>query len=120
MGVSVPGEGEPASATAAREGAGRDPGDQLEGPGAPLQAVSAVECAWQAREPGGGRGGTRDGGLRVGDRAARAGGPVTREPTRRAFGSASSPMTHRARAREGPYFHRRAISISPCGTQESG
>jgi len=41
-------------ATAAGEGVDRDPGHQLEGAGAPVQAISAVECPRQARPPRGG------------------------------------------------------------------
>lgn len=69
VGLPVPGEGQSASAAARGEDVGDDPGDQLEGAGAVVQAVSAVERAWQARQSS--RGGDRagDGSVRVGDRA---------------------------------------------------
>ena len=44
VGLSVSGEGEPASPASAGKAAGRDPGHQLEGAGAPVQAVSAAHA----------------------------------------------------------------------------
>jgi hypothetical protein len=70
--------------------------------------------------PGRGRGGPRDGGLRLGHCPPRARGVVTldREPT--AFQGRSQAMTHRAQAQEGPSVHRGAISISPHATRQPG
>jgi transposase len=59
------------------EAARRGPGDRLEGPGAPVQAVSAVERPRQARQPSRGRDCAGDGRLRLGDCAHRAAGPLT-------------------------------------------
>ena len=49
VGLSVSGEGQPASAAPAGEAAGRGPGHRLEGAGTPGQAVSAVDRPREAR-----------------------------------------------------------------------
>ena len=77
VGVSVSGQGEPAPAGAPGEAAGRDPGHCRDGAGAAGPAVSAVDRARQACQPGGGGDGPRDGRVRLGDRASRARARVT-------------------------------------------
>jgi hypothetical protein len=57
--------------------AARGPGHRLEGAGAPVPTLSAVDRTRQAREPDGGGHRPRDGGLRLGDRAPAAAGRVT-------------------------------------------
>ena len=69
LGLSLSGEGQSAPAAPSGERAHRGAGHRLEGPAAAVQAVPAVERAGQAREPGRGRHGPGDGGVRLGDRA---------------------------------------------------
>jgi hypothetical protein len=69
VGVSLAGQGEPPSAAAAGKDVGDSSGDQLEGAGAAVQAVSAAERAWPARQSSRGGYCPRDGRVRAGDRA---------------------------------------------------
>jgi len=77
VGLSVPGEGQSTSAAPPGTRSAAGSRHRMEGPGAAVQTVPAVERAGQAREPG--RGGHRagDGGLCLGDRANSSGGLVT-------------------------------------------
>src|SRR3989442_4553896 len=79
VGLSVSGKGQSPSPTPTREAARRGPGHQLEGAGAPMQAVSPADRAREARQPGRSRHCARDGGLRLGDRPHRPAGSLTRE-----------------------------------------
>jgi transposase len=79
VGLSVAGQGQPPSAAPAGKAAGRSPSDRLEGAGAPVPTVSAVDRPREARQPGRGGHCPRDGCLRLGHRPARAPGLLTAE-----------------------------------------
>ena len=69
VGLSLSGEGQPAPPAPLGKAAGRGPGHRLEGAGATLQTVSAVDRARQACQPSRRGDCPRDGRLRLGDRA---------------------------------------------------
>ena len=79
-GLSVSGQGEPASPAPTREAAGRGPGHRLEGTGPSVPAVPAADRSRQARQPGRGGHCPRDGCLRLGHCAPRPVGLVTGSP----------------------------------------
>src|SRR5262245_20267044 len=102
MGLPVPSEGQPASAAARGEDVDHRPSDQLEGAGALVQAVSAVERAWEARQSS--RGGDRagDGGVRVGHRADGPTPGVTATQTEDERGRTTRIMNSGHRRRRSP------------------
>ena len=77
VGLSLSGEGQPASPASSGETSGRDPSHQLEGAGAPVQTVSTTERTWEARQSSRGGDCARDGRVRLGDRSHRPPDAVT-------------------------------------------
>src|SRR5436309_3476575 len=69
VGVSVSGESQPPFAAPPGTRSHRGARHCLEGPVTAVQALPALECAWQTREPSRGRHCSGDGGVRLGDRA---------------------------------------------------